>query len=203
MTAVLLIGTGEYTTGYVHGKASQSDKGAGVVGLTFFDLRKRGLVGQRIALCGTTGTKFPGMRQHLKACIQDRYKGVSTACESFPADEVARDPAAYKAAIASFGPGDIAVVTTPDDTHKAIALACIERGMHVMVTKPLVKTLADHVEILRAAKKHGVLVCLEFHKRYDPIYSDAVNRIRSMEESGMITGVLDDRGTQRGLFLHR
>ena len=37
----LMIGTGEYTTGYVGGCASDSDKGAGVVGLVMFDLRKR------------------------------------------------------------------------------------------------------------------------------------------------------------------
>ncbi len=36
---VLMVGTGEYTTGYVHGNAAKSDKGAGVVALTMFDLR--------------------------------------------------------------------------------------------------------------------------------------------------------------------
>ena len=43
----LMIGTGEYTTGYVHGAAAQSDKGAGVVGLTLFDLRRQG----KLAAC--------------------------------------------------------------------------------------------------------------------------------------------------------
>lgn len=38
---VLMVGTGEYTTGYVGGKAADSDKGAGVVALTMFDLRRR------------------------------------------------------------------------------------------------------------------------------------------------------------------
>lgn len=32
--------TGEYTTGYVHGSASDSDKSAGVVALTMVDLRR-------------------------------------------------------------------------------------------------------------------------------------------------------------------
>mmetsp|Transcript_6863 Transcript_6863/g.10627 ORF Transcript_6863/g.10627 Transcript_6863/m.10627 type:complete len:90 (-) Transcript_6863:866-1135(-) len=63
---VLMIGTGEYTTGYVHGKTSQSDKTLGVVGLTFFDLRARGKVGEKIAFCGTSGKKFPGLRKHLQ-----------------------------------------------------------------------------------------------------------------------------------------
>jgi len=41
---VLLVGAGEYTTGFVHGAASSSDKKIGVVGLVMFDLRRRGLV---------------------------------------------------------------------------------------------------------------------------------------------------------------
>ena len=48
---VLMVGTGEYTTGYINGKASDSDKGAGVVALTMFDLRRRAKV-ERLAMCG-------------------------------------------------------------------------------------------------------------------------------------------------------
>ena len=48
---VLMVGTGEYTTGYVGGKAADSDKGAGVVALTMFDLRRRGKV-DRVGMCG-------------------------------------------------------------------------------------------------------------------------------------------------------
>ena len=48
---VLMVGTGEYTTGYVGGKAADSDKGAGVVALTMFDLRRRNKV-DRIGMCG-------------------------------------------------------------------------------------------------------------------------------------------------------
>ena len=57
---------GEYTTGYVNGEATQSDKSSGVVGLVFFDLRSRGKVGKQISLCGTSGTKFPALRAHMK-----------------------------------------------------------------------------------------------------------------------------------------
>ena len=48
---VLMVGTGEYTTGYVGGAAADSDKGAGVVALTMFDLRRRSKVG-RVGMCG-------------------------------------------------------------------------------------------------------------------------------------------------------
>jgi len=55
------VGTGEYTTGFVGGGASKSDKKVGVVGLTLFDLRRRGKVG-KLSMVGTSGGKFPAIR---------------------------------------------------------------------------------------------------------------------------------------------
>jgi predicted dehydrogenase len=75
--------------------------------------------------------------------------------------------------------GDVATIFTPDDTHFDIALACIEAGLHVLCAKPLVKTLAKHRELAAAAEKHGVLCAIEYHKRFDPIYADARDRIRA------------------------
>lgn len=42
MVDVVMVGTGEYTTGYVGGDKADSDKGCGVVALVMFDLRRRG-----------------------------------------------------------------------------------------------------------------------------------------------------------------
>jgi hypothetical protein len=56
-----MVGTGEYTTGFVGGGASGSDKKVGVVGLTMFDLRRRGKVG-KLSMVGTSGTKYPAIR---------------------------------------------------------------------------------------------------------------------------------------------
>ena len=130
---VLMMGTGEYTTGWV-GKKSDSDKSTGVVGLVMLDLKRRGKVG-RLGMCGTNGTKLPAIRDHM-AALGEAYEGIDpSTIETFPADDVV-DREAYKTAVASFAPGDVAIVFTPDDTHFAIALACIKRGVHVMITKP-------------------------------------------------------------------
>ena len=63
-------------------------------------------------------------------------------------------------------------------------LAAIARGLHVICTKPIVMKLADHVKIVAAAKKAGVLVDIEVHKRYDFIYADARSKIREMGDCG-------------------
>ena len=50
-------------------------------------------------------------------------------------------------------------------THYPIALYAIERGMHVLVTKPAVQLLKHHSELVEAAAKKGVVCFVEHHKR--------------------------------------
>jgi hypothetical protein len=61
-------------------------------------------------------------------------------------------------AIATMQPGDVAIVFTPDDTHLEIATACIQHGLHVLVAKPIVKTLKEHLQLLDLAAEHKVMV---------------------------------------------
>lgn len=179
LPSVLMIGTGEYTTGYVHGGPAGSDKSAGVVALTLFDLRRRGKVSE-LKMAGTNGTKFPGIRNHLRRLIQQRYTGMDVSFSSFPHDNTRSDSAAYETALNTLSPGDIVTVFTPDDTHFGIALAAIERGCHVLVAKPVVKTIEQHGQLMQAATAHNVLVAMEVHKRWDPVYLDARDRIRQL-----------------------
>ncbi|CCC13304.1 hypothetical protein SMACR_06595 [Sordaria macrospora] len=175
---VLMVGTGEYTTGFVGGGASGSDKKVGVVGLSMFDLRRRGKVG-KLGMVGVNGTKFPAIREHLNKNITQVYNKLDTSFDSFPADN-AKDPESYKAAIDALQPGDAITIFTPDTTHYPIALYAIERKIHVMITKPAVKELAHHIALLEAAEKHGVYVYIEHHKRFDPAYADAKHRAKNL-----------------------
>ncbi|UJR37077.1 hypothetical protein I4U23_029781 [Adineta vaga] len=173
---VLMIGSGEYTTGYVHGSASKSDKSKGVVALTLIDLRRRGKT-DRLGICGTNGKKFPEIRKYMQQAIGDAYKEMDLTMDWWPGDDTV-DSQAYIQALDTFKPGDACVIFTPDDTHYDMALEAIRRGIHVMITKPAVKTLAEHRKLYEEAKKNNVLVTIEVHKRFDPMYSDARDRIR-------------------------
>ncbi|KAJ3515127.1 hypothetical protein NM208_g15003 [Fusarium decemcellulare] len=168
---VLMIGTGEYTTGFVGGGASGSDKKVGVVGLSLFDLRRREKV-NKLGMVGVNGKKFPAIREHLTKNITQVYNNLDTSFDSFP-DNDKVDPDAYKTAIDSLKAGDAITIFTPDPTHYPIARYAIERGIHVMLTKPAVKILEQHQELVELAQKKGVYVYVEHHKRYDPAYADA------------------------------
>lgn len=174
---ILMIGTGEYTTGYVGGTAADSDKGAGVVALTAFDMRRRGKV-NRIAMCGVNGKKFPGIRKHMEKQIKNKYKDMDITCDTYPSDTEV-NPESYKVAIPTFSKGDVAIIFTPDDTHYEIAKCCIEHGLHVLITKPIVQTLEHHKTLHDESQRTNVLVGVEVHKRLDPFYSDARDRISS------------------------
>jgi len=174
---VLMVGTGEYTTGFVGGGASGSDKKVGVVGLTLFDLRRRGKVG-KLSMVGTTGSKYPAIREHLQKNITEVYNGLDVSFDAYPEGDT-RDPDAYKKAIDALSPGDAITIFTPDPTHHPIALYAIQRGIHVLVTKPAVMTLAHHQELMAEARKNNVFVFVEHHKRFDPAYADARFRARS------------------------
>lgn len=195
---VLMIGSGEYTTGFVHGAVSQSDKGSGVVALTMFDLRRRGYV-DRILMAGTRGARFAGIREHLQKRIGDTYRDMVVDFEYFPAEE-SIDPSAYHQAIAELSPGDVVTVFTPDDTHASITQAAIERNCHVLVAKPIVQHLEDHLRLRDLAKRHNVLVAMEVHKRWDPIYRDARDRIRKLGDFSCFHSFMSQPKSQLDTF---
>ncbi|PGH11340.1 hypothetical protein AJ79_04956 [Helicocarpus griseus UAMH5409] len=177
--SVLMVGTGEYTTGFVGGGASGSDKKIGVVGLTLFDLRRRGKVGD-LSMVGVSGTKFPAIKQHLQKNVSAVYNNLDVSFTFYPSETTMSDPTAYKTAIDALPPGSAVTIFTPDTTHYPIALYAIQRKIHVLLTKPATKLLTDHLHLLEESRKHGVFVYVEHHKRFDPAYSDARARARTL-----------------------
>ena len=77
---VLMVGTGEYTTGYVGGGAADSDKGAGVVALTMFDMRRRQKV-DRVGMCGVNVSPQRWYQFQICAC---RLSYTLVICYSLP-----------------------------------------------------------------------------------------------------------------------
>ncbi|EMI56774.1 Gfo/Idh/MocA family protein [Rhodopirellula sallentina] len=197
--SVLMVGTGEYTTGFVPDAEVASDKKAGIVGTTLFDLRRRGLV-DRLLMAGTNGTKFPAIRQHLNNALAKTYRDMDVAFDSYPADDVPRDGIAYRSALDTLQPGDSIIVFTPDDTHYSIAMEAIDKGLHVLVAKPIVKTVDEHLNLMRKANEKNVLVAMEVHKRWDPLYTDARDRVRNLGDFSFFQSYMSQPKSQLDTF---
>ncbi|EPQ60871.1 NAD P-binding protein [Gloeophyllum trabeum ATCC 11539] len=179
---------GEYTTGWTGSGASKSDKKV-----------------EKLSMVGVNGGKFPAIRQHLQENIAGVYKDMDVSFDAFP-EEGKVDPLAYKTAIDKLSKGDAVIIFTPDNTHYDIALYAIERGLHVLVTKPAVQQLKHHNALIAAAKKHGVVCFVEHHKRrvppcpFDPVYSDAKARAQTLGEFNFFSAWMSQPKSQLETF---
>src|SRR5262245_1101147 len=68
---------------------------------------------------------------------------------------------------------DAVLVTSSDDAHAELALAALEAGAHVLVEKPIARSLADAAEMCRAAEAAGRVLLTTCNKRYSPPYAQA------------------------------
>lgn len=73
---------------------------------------------------------------------------------------------------------DAVQVNTPDSLHRAPAVYALERGLDVVVPKPLAERIADAHAMIEAAKAAGRLIGVDFHKRDDPRIREVATRYR-------------------------
>lgn len=70
---------------------------------------------------------------------------------------------------------DGVLVLSPDDKHYEHTMACLSRGIHVIVEKPITHDLAQAYEMCEYAKKQGLVLMTVSNKRYSPPYFRAKN----------------------------
>jgi predicted dehydrogenase len=63
---------------------------------------------------------------------------------------------------------DAVAIATPDHLHEEIAVYSAEKGLHMLVQKPLDTSSAGARRIVNAARDSNVLLYVDFHKRFDP-----------------------------------
>lgn len=64
-----------------------------------------------------------------------------------------------------------AVVAVPTERHHEIAAACLERGMHVLVEKPMASSVEQADELIAIAKRRGVVLQVGHVERYSKAFS--------------------------------
>ncbi len=93
-------------------------------------------------------------------------------------------------------PGVHAVtVATPDHLHRDITLDALRRGLHVLVEKPLDTDPEGCEQICALADRTGLLVQVDFHKRYDPDHRKIADRVKQGDLGEVLYGYvhMEDR----------
>lgn len=63
---------------------------------------------------------------------------------------------------------DAVIIATPTSTHKDIAIDCMNKNMHVLIEKPMSRTIDEAVAIVKASEKNNVLAMAGMNMRYRP-----------------------------------
>jgi predicted dehydrogenase len=71
---------------------------------------------------------------------------------------------------ALLGAVDFTCVAVPTEFHHAVALPLLEAGVHVLVEKPIARSLEEADALVAAAKKSGALLAVGHLQRFNPAF---------------------------------
>ncbi|MCM8824664.1 MAG: Gfo/Idh/MocA family oxidoreductase [Candidatus Omnitrophica bacterium] len=101
-------------------------------------------------------------------------------------------------------PLDAVIITSPDYTHKKIAISAFKKGIDVLCEKPLALTVKDCDDIIREQKKSGKILCVGFVLRYNNFYKKLHEIVNVEKKIGRIimAGAMDSVSTGSQYFFH-
>jgi D-galacturonate reductase len=104
--------------------------------------------------------------EHLREIFpRAKFSGIPDPAKT---DSESSHAEAYKEAIKKLPKPGAVIVATPDHLHTPVILAAIEEGHHTIVEKPLCLKVREACQIMETARKNGVYVLTDYHKRHDP-----------------------------------
>ena len=93
---------------------------------------------------------------------------------------------------------DAVSVCTYNSAHAVCAIDALNRGIPVMLEKPMCVTLDEAVEIMRAEKKSGQILSIGFQPRFDP-NMQKIKEIVESGELGQVYYIQTGGGRRRGI----
>jgi predicted dehydrogenase len=135
---------------------------------SLYHMQRRGRIGA-IAVCARSDGSL------------ERLANSGTLARAFPGQSFIPHRESYAEFLSALKPRQIAVIALPDQLHYDAVMSALRADQHVLCVKPLVLTAAHSLEIEREAKARGLLVGIEYHKRFD----DRSHMARARYRAGM------------------
>jgi len=118
--------------------------GVGFIGAVHIEaLRRLGNV-DVVAVCVSEDSEKTGREQHVEQHFTDYREMIDTTKPDF------------------------VHICTPNFTHFEIAAYAIERGINVVLEKPMTVTVSEAEELVKLARQHKVIAAVNFHNRFYP-----------------------------------
>ena len=73
---------------------------------------------------------------------------------------------------------DAVVVATPSGLHAPVGIACADRGVHLLVEKPIAESVEAAERLTDAADRAGVVLLVGHHRRHSPLIRKAREIVR-------------------------
>ena len=84
---------------------------------------------------------------------------------------------------------NLVTIITPHNSHAPIALQCLKAGRHVVCEKPLAISTKEVDDMIRAAKKSGVMLSTYHNRHWDGRILEAVELIKKKKVIGDIVRI--------------
>ncbi len=152
--SILIVGGGMYTIG-------RGTEDYGTIVPAVFEACHLGYV-ENIVVATTNQTTAEGAAKRIKELSSKMHIDIKNAY--YP--KTGRNDKAYLTAAKELKP-DVAIISVPDHLHAEVAIPLMELGIHCLVVKPFVPTVAEAKNMALIAEKYKVVAEVEFHKRLD------------------------------------
>jgi D-galacturonate reductase len=133
---------------------------------SLYHLQRLGRIGQ-IEICD------------LDAARLDALARAPKLVRAFPGQNFVPRAESYQQAIARLDPHQLVCICLPDHLHYGAVMAALGSDQNVLSVKPLVLRAREAEEVEQAARERGLLVGIEYHKRFDDRSHMARERCRS------------------------
>jgi predicted dehydrogenase len=153
--------------------------GAGARGETFARTLHKGT--ERAELCGICDLDADRLKKFCDFCGIEGARTFTDPTKFFDQKEM-----------------DAVIITTPDFTHREVALQAIAAGKHFFLEKPIEVSIERARDILRAVRKSNVRSFIGFNMRLGARYI----RMKEMLDAGILGQVIQIEGLEQLAFNH-